>query len=113
MIEGIKRGFFDNYNQRNWEALKEIYTVDAVIHTPVGDLKGGQAVVDIAKRKLKAMPDMQFTPLFGSYDDNIVVLQWCAKGTAVGSEKEETVFCGSYKFRMSGKMVAEQWEKRY
>ncbi len=115
MIDGIKSGFFDNYNNRDWEALKKIYTEDAVIHSY--QCKGGQAVVDIAKRKLKAIPDFKFTPLYSSYENNTVVVHWCAEGTAAGSimhpEKEKVVFSGCNQFRISDGKVAEQWENTF
>ncbi len=115
MKETILRCWFEGYNQRDWDAVGGIYSKDALIHSKDGPLKGGDAVVSLAKKWLNALPDAQITPLCTSKEDDLIVVHWRINGTLTGSIRDiaptgkKVVFHGLTCFRFKGEQVIEHW----
>ena len=115
MKDTILKCWFDTYNQREWDSMQKIYSDDATIHGKDALLKGGNAVVELAKKWLIAIPDAKITPLHDSIEKDIVVVHWKVEGTFTNSIKdiaatgEKVIFHGLTCFRCHNEKVIEHW----
>ncbi len=112
----ILSNWFDAYNQRDWAAMQEIYTDNSLIHGKEKELRGGAAIVELAKKWLKAIPDIQLTPLNTSKEGHdVVVVHWRAEGTFTNSIRDieatgkKIAFHGLTCFRFLNEKVVEHW----
>ncbi|MCB1114284.1 MAG: ester cyclase [Chlamydiia bacterium] len=116
MKELIEQKWFGGYNTRNWEDVASLYADDAVVHAVDGDKTGGQAVVDIAKKWLEAMPDAQIIPKGIVEDDpDTIVVHWKCEATFEGPVRnlepthEKVVFHGLTHFKHRDGKIIEHW----
>jgi len=115
MEETILKNWFDAYNQRDWDSIKNIYSDDAIVHGKEGDLIGGQSVVNLAKKGLVSFPDARINPLFFSWEDDVFIVHWRVEGTFENSildipaTNEKVVFHGLTCFRCKDDKVIEHW----
>ncbi|SCA63573.1 hypothetical protein SCG7086_AW_00150 [Chlamydiales bacterium SCGC AG-110-P3] len=115
MEDTILSCWFDGYNRRDWDAVQGIYSDDALIHGKDGPLRGGQAVVELAKKWLRAIPDCQITPLHTSREGDVVVVHWRVEGTFTESIRDivatgkKVAFHGLTCFRCRDQQVVEHW----
>ncbi len=116
MEDVILGDWFDGYNCRDFDAMEQIYSNDALIHGVEGLVHGGKAVVEIAKKWLEAIPDAQIIPLFTSKEEgNVIVVHWRAEGTLTGSIRDlvatgkKVAFHGLTCFRHMDNKVVEHW----
>ena len=107
--------WFDAYNRRDWNAMKSIYADDALIHGKDGPLRGGDAVIELAKMWVTAIPDAQITPLYASKEKDVVIIHWKAEGHLTGSLRDiqptgkHVIFHGLTCFRCRDQKVVEHW----
>lgn len=115
MIEKIKKDWFEAYNLRNWDCMKNLYADDAIFHAKDGLQKGGESVVKAAKKWLHALTDLQITPIHASMEEDVVIMHWNAVGLFENSimdipASRKKVSChGITCFRIKDDKVIKHW----
>jgi len=79
----VRRGW-ELANQRNLDALDDVYASDAVIHEPDQELQGLEELKQYAGTYINAFPDLQFTVEDVIAEGDKVVSRWTARGTHQG-----------------------------
>jgi predicted ester cyclase len=72
------------WNGKDLEVIHRIYDDEVVIHSPLGNYYGPEAMERIARVWIDAFPDMQFLALDTVSEGDKVVVQWETKATHRG-----------------------------
>lgn len=116
MEEILLKNWFEGFNNRDWEAVKSVYSDDVLVHTKNGLQKGSDAISSLGKKWIKAIPDAKIVPLYSSVEkENLIVVHWKVEGIFAESIQgmnpsgEKVVFHGHTCFRFYQGKVVEHW----
>lgn len=68
------------WNQKKFDTFDDIFSEDALIHSPLGDFKTPQAMKETTQKWIDAIPDVQVEFLHTIEKDDFVIIHWKAKG---------------------------------
>jgi steroid delta-isomerase-like uncharacterized protein len=103
------------WNDKDITAIDRLIDQDIVIHSTLGDFHGKKAMKDIVQTWLKGFPDLVVENELVIFENDIVSLQWRAKGTHLGEfkGKEPTEKPVTYKgvtvYRIKNNKIIEYW----
>lgn len=110
----------EKYANTVWNA-KEISIIDRLVHPDVlihsllGDFKGVQAMKEVVQAWLKAFPDLSVRNELIISENDLVSIQWNAKGTHKGEFKgrkpkgKPVSYSGVTMYRIKNDQIVEYW----
>lgn len=102
-------------NQRDLDALDEIFTEDAVDHSPVGESQGRESIKEGFEMLLRAFPDFAVTVDDIIAEGDTVAVRLTERGTHEGEfmgidpTGQEVEFQAMVFFRLEDGKIAERW----
>jgi steroid delta-isomerase-like uncharacterized protein len=82
-LEAVRR-MHEALNAHDWDALAKFYSDDCEVVTPLGEMRGGGAVVQLAQAYVQAFPDLKWTDQGQVSSEDSVVTEQVAAGTNQG-----------------------------
>lgn len=110
----------EEYANTVWNA-KDISVIDrlihqnVIIHSLLGDFKGAQAMKEVVQAWLKAFPDLSVINELVISENDLVSIQWSAKGTHQGEFKgrkptgKKVSYSGVTVYRINDGQIVEYW----
>ncbi len=112
-----RRAWEEIVNQRNLDAIDEIYVADVVWHVPEGDVQGSEQVKQFVAVYLSAFPDIRVTVEDAIAEGDKVVTRWTMRGTHQGElmgiapTERQIELEGITIHRIEGGKIVEEWER--
>ncbi|CDZ81908.1 putative ester cyclase [Candidatus Rubidus massiliensis] len=119
-VHSSVREVAEEYANKIWNK-KEISTIDRLVHKDVlihsllGDFRGTQAMKEVVQAWLKGFPDLSVKSELIISENDLVSIQWSAKGTHKGEFKgkkptEKPVsYSGVTVYRIKNGQIIEYW----
>lgn len=110
----------EDYTNTVWN-VKEIGVIDrlidqdVLIHSLLGDFRGTQAMKEVVQAWLKGFPDLSVSNDLVISENDLVSIQWKAKGTHKGEFKgrkptgKQVSYSGVTVYRIKHEQVVEYW----
>lgn len=110
----------EEYANTIWN-VKEISVIDRLIHSDIlihsllGDFRGTQAMKDVVQAWLKGFPDLSVNNELIISENDLVSIQWRAKGTHNGEFKgkkptgKPVTYSGVTVYRIKDNKIIEYW----
>lgn len=125
----LSRGFQDNqqiksiaedyaeriWNEKDLSAIADHLDESIIIHSLLGDFHGTKAMEEVVKAWLKAFPDLTVHHELVISENDIVNIQWRAKGTHIGEFKgipptgRTVSYGGMTVYRIKNRKIVEYW----
>ncbi len=116
MGKGIIEHYMDEvWNKKSLEVVKEFFSDTAVIHSPLGQYKSPQEMVDTVDKWITAIPDIKVDLLNPLEDNGIVVSHWKAQGThqkdlnGIKAKGNSVAYQGVSMYRLENNKIIEYW----
>lgn len=96
-------------------ALDELLDPSVIIHSLLGDFKGPKAMKEVVQAWLKGFPDLQVQNEIAISENDLVSIQWKAKGTHRGEFKgrkptgKPVSYNGVTVYRIKKGKIVEYW----
>ena len=103
------------WNAKNLDVIHRVFHDEVVIHSPLGNYYGPEAMERIVRVWLDAFPDMQYTNLDIVCEGDKVVAQWEAQAThrgelrGVNPSGRVVTYPGITVFQLRDGKVVEYW----
>ncbi len=103
------------WNKKDLDAIQRVFHDEVVIHSPLGNYYGPEAMERIVKVWLDAFPDMQYTSIDLVSEGDKVVAQWEARAThrgelrGVHASGRVVTYPGVSVFQVRDGKVVEYW----
>ncbi len=103
------------WNDKDLKAIDELVHGDVIIHSPLGDFHGSNALKSVVQIWQKGFPDLSVSNGFVIGENDLVSIQWHAKGTHLGEfkgknpTKKPVVYDGVTVYRIKSGKIAEYW----
>lgn len=103
------------WNQKEISAIDRLVHKDVLIHSLLGDFRGTQAMKEVVQVWLKGFPDLSVKNELIISENDLVIIQWSAKGTHKGEFKgkkhtEKPVsYSGVTIYRIKNGQIIEYW----
>jgi steroid delta-isomerase-like uncharacterized protein len=103
------------WNEKNVDAIDQYVANDVLIHSPLGDFRGIQALKEVVQVWLTGFPDLAVTNELVITENDLVSIQWHAKGTHKGEFKgrlpaEKPIsYSGVTVYRVVNGKIVEYW----
>lgn len=111
----IEKYMDDVWNKKELDQVYKVFSNHAVIHSPSGEYQSPQAMYDIVKKWVTAIPDVELTLLNTIEENGLVVSHWNAKGShqselaGVPASGNKLQYQGVTMYRFEGDKVVEYW----
>jgi steroid delta-isomerase-like uncharacterized protein len=116
--KALARRSWEIVSQRNPNALKEVYTADALLHEPDRDLQGLEEAKQYLSLYLSAFPDQTVTVEDVIAEGDKVVTRYTIRGTHQGETEEfgpptgrQFELEGITIHRIEDGKIVEEWER--
>jgi steroid delta-isomerase-like uncharacterized protein len=114
----VRRGWEQIVNERNPDAIDEVYAPDFVWHEPDQDIQGSEQARQFTAMYFQAFPDMNVTVEDVIAEGEKVVSRWRIRGTHQGETEElgppterQVELEGITIHRFEGGKIVEEWER--
>jgi len=114
----VRRGWEEVVNERNLDAIEEVYAPDFVWHEPDQDIQGYEQAKQFATSFFDAFPDLNITVDDLIAEGEQVVSRYTIRGTHRGETEEfgpptekQMVLEGITIHRFEGDKIVEEWER--
>lgn len=118
--KNFSKSVAEEYARRVWDdkdlkAIDDLIHNDAVIHSLLGDFHGPASMKTVVQAWLKGFPDLSVSNDLVICENDLVSIQWRAKGTHLGEFKgknptEKTVsYNGATVYRIKDGKIVEYW----
>lgn len=103
------------WNTKNIDVIHQLMDQDVLIHSTLGDFRGLKALTDVIHAWLSAFPDLSVKNTHVIAEDDLVSIQWQAKGTHTGEFKGIGVshnpinYTGATVYRVKEDKIVEYW----
>jgi len=103
------------WNQKEISAIDRLVHKDVLIHSLLGDFRGAQAVKEVVQAWLKGFPDLSVKNELIIFENDLVSIQWSAKGTHKGEFKgkkpsgKPVSYSGVTVYRIKNGQIIEYW----
>lgn len=103
------------WNIKDLSAIDELLHPDVVIHSLLGDFRGADHMRTVAETWLQAFPDLIVKHSSIIHQNDLVAIQWSAKGTHKGVFKgyeptgKEITYSGMTLYRIRDDKIVEYW----
>lgn len=112
-----RRAWEEIVNQRNLDAIDEIYAADIVWHVPEGDIQGSEQVRQFVAVYLSAFPDIRVAIEDAVAEDDKAVTRWTVRGSHQGElmriapTQRQIELEGITIHRIEEGKIVEEWER--
>lgn len=103
------------WNDKLIEAIEKFVHPDVVIHSLLGDYHGKKALKAVVETWLKGFPDLHVDNSIIISENELVSIQWIAKGTHRGEFKgrkptgKQVSYSGVTVYRINNGQIIEYW----
>ena len=103
------------WNQKEISTIDRLIHKDILIHSLLGDLRGAQAMKEVVQAWLKGFPDLSVKNELIISENDLVSIQWSAKGTHKGEFKgkkptgKPVSYSGVTVYRIKNSQIVEYW----
>lgn len=103
------------WNAKDLSAIDRLMHRDVVVHSLLGDFRGVQAIKEIVQAWLKGFPDLIVSNNLAISENDLVSIQWNAKGTHKGEFKgkkptgKSVSYSGVTLYRIKNGQIVEYW----
>lgn len=103
------------WNQKEISAIDRLVHKDVLIHSLLGDFRGAQAMEEVVQAWLKGFPDLSVKNELIISENDLVSIQWSAKGTHKGEFKgkkptgKPVFYSGITVYRIKNGQIVEYW----
>jgi predicted ester cyclase len=103
------------WNEKDLNAIDQLLDNEIIIHSVLGDFHGLEAMKEVVKKWLNGFPDLYVTNEIVISENDIVSIQWRAKGTHLGEFKgrqpsgKAVTYVGSTVYRIINSKIVEYW----
>ncbi len=111
----INRYMGEIWNRKNCSVIYEVFSEDALIHSPMGEARGPRAVEQAHRQWHEAFPDIRVMLLDIFEMRDKVAVQWNARGTHKGPflgipPSNKPIICGGTSiYRLENEKIVEYW----
>lgn len=103
------------WNTKDLSVIDRLIHPDVIIHSPLGDFQGAQAMKEVVRTWLKGFPDLQVKNELVISENDLVSIQWHVKATQKGEFKgrkptgKHASYGGVTVYRVKNGKVVEYW----
>lgn len=103
------------WNQKEISTIDRLVHKDVLIHSLLGDFRGAQAMKEVVESWLKGFPDLSVKNELIISENDLVSIQWSAKGTHAGEFKgkkprgKSVFYSGVTVYRIKNGQIIEYW----
>lgn len=103
------------WNAKEISVIDQLIHPDVLIHSLLGDFRGNKAMKDIVQAWLKGFPDLLVSNELVISENDLVSIQWKAKGTHKGEFKGRKAtgnivsYSGVTVYRIKNGQIVEYW----
>jgi predicted ester cyclase len=103
------------WNEKDLSAIDELVHTEVVIHSLFGDFHGPSALKKVVQAWLKGFPDLYVSNDIVISENDLVSIQWKAKGTHLGEFKslessgKPVNYSGVSIYRIKNQKIVEYW----
>lgn len=103
------------WNQKDFAILDKLVDPEIVIHSLLGDFRGLKALKEVIQVWLKGFPDLTVSNGLVIAENDLVSMQWQAKGTHRGEFKgrkpsgKSVLYSGVTIYRIKDGKIVEYW----
>lgn len=103
------------WNQKEIATIDELVRKDVLIHSLIGDFRGIQGMKEVVQAWLKGFPDLFVKNELIISENDLVSIQWSAKGTHKGEFKgikatgKPVSYNGVTVYRITNSQIVEYW----
>lgn len=103
------------WNQKEISTIDRLVHKDVLIHSLLGDFRGTQAIKEVVQAWLKGFPDLSVKNELIISENDLVSIQWSAKGTHKGEFKgkkptgKPVSYSGVTVYRIRNSQIIEYW----
>lgn len=103
------------WNQKEISTIDRLVHKDILIHSLLGDFRGTQAMKEVVQAWLKGFPDLLVKNELIISENDLVSIQWSAKGTHKGEFKgrkatgKPVSYYGVTVYRINNGQIIEYW----
>jgi steroid delta-isomerase-like uncharacterized protein len=103
------------WNAKEIDVIDQLIHKDVLIHSLLGDFRGAQAMKEVVQAWLKGFPDLSVKNEVIISENDLVSIQWSAKGTHKGEFKgkkptgKPVVYSGVTVYRIKNDQIVEYW----
>lgn len=103
------------WNQKETSTIDRLVHKDVLIHSLLGDFRGTQAMKEVVQAWLKGFPDLSVKNELIISENDLVSIQWSAKGTHRGEFKgkkptgKPVSYRGVTVYRIKHGQIIEYW----
>lgn len=111
----INKYMSEIWNRKNRSIIFEVFSPDALIHSPMGEARGPQAMEEAHRQWHEAFPDIRVMLLEIFEIGDKVAVQWNARGTHKGiflgiDPTHQPIHCGGISvYRLNNDQIVEYW----
>lgn len=103
------------WNKKDLSVIPEVFSDDAIIHSPLGQFKTRKQMSETVEKWLTALPDIQVDLIHTLEEDGIVTSHWRSKGThqkdinGIKANGNPVEYQGVTVYRFENGKVVEYW----
>lgn len=103
------------WDSKETSVIDEFIDEDVIIHSLLGDFHGKNAMKQVVEAWLKAFPDLKVENFQVIAENDLVTIQWNAKGTHLGEFKDrkptgkKVSYSGATVYRINNGKISEYW----
>lgn len=103
------------WNAKVIDVIDRLINKDILIHSLLGDFRGSQAMKEVVQAWLKGFPDLSVKNELIISENDLVSIQWSAKGTHKGEFKgkeptgKPVSYSGVTVYRIKNDQIVEYW----
>lgn len=103
------------WNDKDISVIDRLIHKDVLIHSPFGDYRGIAALKEVVQAWLKGFPDLNVMNNLVISENDLVSVQWSAKGTHNGEFKgkkptgKHVAYQGVTVYRIKDDQIVEYW----
>ncbi len=103
------------WNAKEIDVIDRLIDKDVLIHSLLGDFRGTQAMKEVVQAWLKGFPDLSVKNELIIFENDLVSIQWSAKGTHKGEFKgkkptgKPVSYSGVTVYRIKNGQIIEYW----
>ena len=103
------------WDEKDLRAIDDLLAKALIIHSPLGDYYGPEAMRTVVQSWLTAFPDLAVTNSHIVCENDLVVMQWKAHGTHLGEFKgrkptgKQIAYPGVTIYQIKQDKIAEYW----
>ena len=116
MTKDLIEQFMDRvWKKHDLTVIDELFIPDTIVHSPLGEYRGAQAMREAVQHWLIAFPDLIVTNGHVTAEEDRVVWQWTARGTHQGTFKGVAAtgrpvnYSGATVYRVRDGKIVEYW----